>query len=51
MPHDRHHRCNLCGEDFPTERAMEEHVDRRHPKEDVHWWVIADDGDLPFEAH
>ena len=52
MPRDRHHRCNLCGKDFPTGDALEEHVERRHPKADVHWWVVAEDParDLRFSG-
>ena len=42
MPRDRHHRWNLCGKDFPTEKDLEEHVERRHPTEDIHWWVVAE---------
>ncbi|WP_276299195.1 hypothetical protein [Halorussus lipolyticus] len=52
MPHKKHHRCNLCGTDFETGDDLEEHVERRHPKKDVHWWVVAEDPrDLPFEVH
>jgi len=43
MPSNRHHRCNLRGGDFETGAALEEHVERRHPTEDVHWWVVAED--------
>ncbi|WP_276280402.1 hypothetical protein [Halorussus caseinilyticus] len=51
MPHKKHHRCNRCGKDFETGRELEEHVERRHPKEDLHWWVVAEDPrDLPFEV-
>ena len=53
MPADRHHRYNLCGKDFPTEHDLEEHIERRHPKEDVHWWVVAEtpERDLRFSGH
>jgi len=37
-----HNRCNLCGEDFETHEELREHVERRHPKEDVHWWMVAE---------
>lgn len=51
MPHEKHHRCNLCGKDFPTGGDLEDHVERRHPKADLHWWVVADDPrNLPFEV-
>ncbi|MFC4548743.1 MULTISPECIES: C2H2-type zinc finger protein [Halorussus] len=50
MPHKRHHRCNLCGKDFDSGDDLEAHVERRHPKRDVHWWVVAEDpNDLSFE--
>ena len=42
-PKHHHHRCNLCGDDFDTGDRLREHVERRHPKEDVHWWVVAED--------
>ncbi|XGI83885.1 C2H2-type zinc finger protein [Halorutilales archaeon Cl-col2-1] len=46
-----HHRCNICGEDFDNEAELERHIDRRHPEEDVHWWVVAENPeDLPFES-
>ncbi|MFB6160859.1 MAG: C2H2-type zinc finger protein [Haloferacaceae archaeon] len=52
MGSKRHHRCNLCGKDFETGEKLEDHLDRRHPKEDVHWWVVAErpDRDLQFEG-
>lgn len=37
-----HHRCNLCGKDFETGSDLEDHVERRHPKEDVRWWMVAE---------
>ena len=43
MASNRHHRCNLCGRDFETGEQLEEHVEKRHPKDDVHWWVLAED--------
>jgi len=50
MPPKRHYRCNLCGRDFETGEALRDHIDRRHPKDDVHWWVVAEESDtLPFE--
>jgi hypothetical protein len=39
----RYHRCNLCGKDFETGGGLEGYVERRHPKADVHWWVVAED--------
>jgi hypothetical protein len=39
----RHHRCNLCGKEFDTEKQLRDHLKRRHPKEDYHWWVVAED--------
>lgn len=47
----RHHRCNICGRDFEDDgEALKEHVERRHPKEDVRWWVVAERADaIPFE--
>ncbi|MFB6155353.1 MAG: hypothetical protein ABEJ22_05610 [Haloferacaceae archaeon] len=39
----RHHRCNLCGKDFDEEAQLREHMERRHPKEDYHWWIVAED--------
>lgn len=47
----RHNRCNLCGRDFETPDELSDHVERRHPKADVHWWVVAEDAgrDLAFE--
>lgn len=52
MAPKRHHRCNLCGRDFDTESALNDHVERRHPKEDVHWWVVVEDParDLRFSG-
>jgi hypothetical protein len=46
-----HHRCNLCGRDFETGAELEDHVERRHPKADVRWWMVAEepDKDLRFE--
>lgn len=46
----RHHRCNLCGRDFESGEGLTDHIERRHPKEDVHWWVVAEapDRDLRF---
>jgi hypothetical protein len=43
MPRKRRHRCNLCGKDFETGDALEDHVERRHPERDVRWWVVAED--------
>lgn len=53
MAPKRHHRCNLCGRDFEDGRQLEEHVERRHPKEAPHWWVVVEDParDLKFEGH
>lgn len=47
---NRHHRCNLCGRDFDTGDQLREHVEKRHPKEEVRWWVVAEDPakDLKF---
>ena len=42
-PKRRHHRCNLCGHDFDTGEQLREHVERRHPKKDVRWWVVVED--------
>lgn len=52
MAPKRHHRCNLCGRDFDAEAALKEHVERRHPKADIHWWVVAEDPgrDLKFSG-
>ena len=46
-----HHRCNLCGKDFETGEELRDHVDRRHPTADVHWWVVAEEPErgLKFE--
>jgi hypothetical protein len=50
MAPKRHHRCNLCGRDFDSGQKLEEHLERRHPEEDYHWWVVAENPqDLPFE--
>lgn len=47
----RHHRCNLCGRDFESGHELQLHVDRRHPKDDPHWWVVVEEADtLPFES-
>lgn len=50
MVSKRHHRCNLCGKDFETGDELKDHIERRHPKADVHWWVVAEepDRDLRF---
>ncbi|WP_181950684.1 hypothetical protein [Haloferax prahovense] len=40
---NRHHRCNRCGRDFDSGERLDEHVERRHPKEDVRWWVVVED--------
>jgi hypothetical protein len=46
----RRYRCNLCGRDFDDGPSLEEHIERRHPKEEVRWWVVAENpGTLPFE--
>lgn len=46
-----HHRCNLCGRDFEAGEDLREHVKRRHPDRDVHWWMVAEDpANLPFEV-
>jgi hypothetical protein len=29
MPHEKHHRCNLCGKDFESGGQLEDHVERR----------------------
>lgn len=51
MPHKKHHRCNVCGTDFEDGGELRDHVERRHPKRDVRWWVVVEDpGVLPFEA-
>jgi len=51
MPHKKHHRCNLCGKDFETGDELDEHVERKHPKADVHRWVVAEDPrNLSFEV-
>ena len=42
-PPDHHHRCNLCGRNFNVGEQLREHIERRHPKQDVHWWVVAED--------
>lgn len=42
-PKHHHHCCNLCGSDFDTGTQLHEHVERRHPKQDVQWWVVAED--------
>ncbi|WP_410766935.1 hypothetical protein [Haloferax sp. DFSO60] len=46
----RHHRCNLCGKDFDTGDQLNRHVEMRHPKDDVRWWVVVEDParDLKF---
>lgn len=50
MASNRHHRCNRCGRDFETGDQLEAHVERRHPKADVRWWVVAEnpEKDLQF---
>lgn len=50
MVSKRHHRCNLCGTDFETGRELRDHVERRHPTRDLHWWVVVEepDRDLAF---
>jgi hypothetical protein len=50
MVSQQHHRCNLCGRDFETGEELKDHIERRHPKEDVHWWVVAEtpERDLRF---
>ncbi len=51
MVSTRHHRCNLCGRGAETGKQVEDDVDRRNPKEDLYWWVVAEDStrDLRFE--
>lgn len=46
----KRYRCNLCGKDFDTGEQLDTHLERRHPKQDVHWWVVAEDpaNELPF---
>jgi len=47
---EKRHRCNICGKDFDDGETLRDHVKRRHPKEDVRWWVVAEEpGTLPFE--
>lgn len=50
MASNRHHRGNLCERDFETGEQLEPHVERRHPKADVRWWVVAEnpEKDLQF---
>jgi transcriptional regulator NrdR family protein len=50
MPSNRRHRCNLCGREFSSFEQIRTHVERRHPKVDVRWWVVAEDPEreLPF---
>lgn len=36
MPHEKHHQCNFCRKEFESGDELEEHVERRHPKKDVH---------------
>ncbi len=45
-----HHRCNLCGRNFEIGETLRTHVERRHPKRDVRWWVVAEnpEKDLKF---
>lgn len=43
MTPKHHHRCNLCGKEFDSEPELKTHVERRHPKEDAHWWVVVED--------
>lgn len=51
MPREKRHRFNLCGTDFETQADLEGHVERRHPKRDVRWWVVVEDpSTLPFEG-
>jgi len=52
MAPKRHHRCNLCGRDFEDGQQLREHVERRHPKKDYHWWVVVEDPErgLQFEG-
>lgn len=51
MAPKRHHRCNLCGRDFESGEQLRDHLERRHPERDVHWWVVAEDpSNLPFEV-
>jgi len=38
----RHHRCNLCGKDFDSGEALRDHLERRHPEEDIHLWEVAE---------
>ncbi|WP_332897537.1 MULTISPECIES: hypothetical protein [unclassified Haladaptatus] len=50
MPHNNHHRCARCGRDFSNRLLLDDHVKRRHPREDALWWVAAErPNDLPFE--
>ncbi|MCT9097904.1 C2H2-type zinc finger protein [Haloarchaeobius sp. HME9146] len=47
-----HNRCNICGKDFDEGGSLKEHVERRHPKADVHWWMVAEnpEKELQFEG-
>ena len=47
---NHHYRCNLCGRDFDEHEQLKDHTERRHPKADLHWWVVAEEPEtLPFE--
>ncbi|WP_254536990.1 hypothetical protein [Halomarina litorea] len=52
MTGKHHYRCNLCGKDVDSRAVLDRHHERRHPKADVRWWMVAErpDVELPFEA-
>ncbi|MFC6731248.1 MULTISPECIES: hypothetical protein [unclassified Haladaptatus] len=50
MPHNNHHRCNLCGRDFSNHATLTTHLKRRHPREEARWWVVSEHPEnLQFE--
>jgi len=52
MAAKHHHRCDLRGRGFGGGERRREHVERRHPKKDVHWWAVVEDParDLQFSG-
>ena len=39
---NHHYYCNICGQEFETGLLLGEHLDRKHPEAQLHWWIQSD---------
>ena len=37
--HHHHYHCAICDSEFETGAGLGYHLDRNHPKIDIHWWI------------